>query len=165
MEKYVYLASQLPLLTFDREPAMSVTTFLEEGRKWLSPPDWKILNEVTINAVAAEKSDLMALRDYKNYEHALRTELVQYRRALRNREEYKPAVFSLTVLKEGNPLEIEKKLLRLRWQRIEELEFEHYADLEFLALYYLRLQILMRLQKFDKEVGKAKFKTIIEASL
>jgi len=165
MEKYVYLASQLPLLTFDKEPAMSVTAFLEEGRKWLSPMDWKILTEVSINAVTAEKSDLVALRDYRNYEHALRSELLHYRRALRNREEYKPALFALTVLKEGNPLEIEKKLLRLRWQRIEELEFGHYADLEFLALYYLRLQLLMRLQKFDKEVGKAKFKTIIEASL
>jgi len=125
----------------------------------------KTLNEVSINAVTAEKSDLTALRDYKNYEYALRSELVQYRRAQRTREEYKPALFSLIVLKEGNPLEAEKKLLRLRWQRIEELEFGHYADLEFLALYYLRLQILMRLQKFDKEVGKAKFKTIIEASL
>jgi hypothetical protein len=165
MEKYVYLASQLPLLTFDKEPAMPVTAFLEEGRKWLSPADWKTLNEVSINAVTTEKSDLTALRDYKNYEHALRSELLQYRRTLRSREDYKPALFPPTILKEGNPLEVEKKLLRLRWQRIEELEFGHYADLEFLTLYYLRLQILMRLQKFDREVGKAKFKTIIEASL
>jgi hypothetical protein len=165
MEEYVYLTSQLPLLTFDKEPAMSVTAFLEEGRKWLSPPDWKVLNEVSINAVIAEKSDPATLREYKNYEYALRSEQAQHRRALRNREEYKPVLFSPTIFKEGNPLEIEKKLLRWRWQRIEELEYGHYADLEFLALYYLRLQILVRLQQFDKEIGKAKFKTIIEASL
>lgn len=165
MEKYVYLTSQLPLLTFDKEPAMLMTTFLEEGHKWLSSPDWKILNEVSINAVATEKSDPLVLREYKNYEYALRSELVQYRQALRHREEYKPALFPPTVLREGNPLEIEKKLLRLRWQRIEELEFGHYADLEFLALYYLRLQILLRLQQFDKEAGKVKFKTIIETGL
>ena len=66
------------------------------------------------------------------------------------------------MLKEGNPLDVEKKLLQLRWHFIDELEFGHYSDVDFFILYYLKLQILQRLWQFDKERGKEKFLTYTE---
>ncbi len=162
MEKYVYFAAQLPLLFFDKETSFSTEEFLREGRKWLSDADLQILSAASLNKSQAEMIDPPVMREYKIYEHALRSELQQYRIARNKRQEYKPSLFPLSVLKEGNPLEVEKKLLRLRWQLIEELAFGHYADIEFLCLYYLRLQILDRLKKFDAEVGKEKFKTYTE---
>lgn len=162
MDKYIYFAAQLPLLVFDKEPALSIAQFLEEGRKWLSNGDFKMLSEVSINAVNPAKSDPAVLREYKLYEFALRNELVQYRQSLKARQEYKPGLFSPAVLKEGDPLEVEKKLLRLRWQLINELEFGHYSDIGFFILYYLKLQILERLRRFDKEQGKEKFLTYTE---
>jgi len=162
MDRYYYLAAQLPALYFDKEPLITVEIFLYEAQKWLSPGDLKILKEVNINTITVKISELPILREYIHYEYALRNELVQYRQALRNRQEYKPLSFPVSVLKEGNPLDVEKKLLQLRWQVINELEFGHYSDIEFLALYYLKLQILRRLQHFDKDTGKEKFKTFTE---
>ncbi len=162
MDRYYYLAAQLPVLYFDKEPLMTVERFLYEAQKWLSEGDLKALKEANINTITAKKSDLPILREFILYEYTLRNELVQYRQALRNRQEHKPLLFPVSVLKEGNPLDVEKKLLQLRWQVINELEFGHYSDIEFLALYYLKLQILRRLQYFDKDTGKEKFKTFTE---
>jgi len=162
MDRYYYLASQLPALYFDKEPLMTVERFLYETQKWLNKDDLKALQETNINTTTVKISDLPTLREYILYEYALRNELVQYRQALRNRQEHKPLLFPVSVLKEGNPLDVEKKLLKLRWQVINELEFGHYSDIEFLALYYLKLQILQRLQHFDKDTGKEKFKTFTE---
>ncbi|MCG2715141.1 MAG: DUF2764 domain-containing protein [Candidatus Marinimicrobia bacterium] len=162
MDRYYYLAAQLPALYFDKEPFMTVERFLYEAQKWLIKGDLKALKKANINTITVKKSDLPILKEYILYEFALRNELVQYRQALRNRQEHKPLLFPVSVLKEGNPLDVEKKLLRLRWQVINELEFGHYSDIEFLALYYLKLQILRRLQYFDKDTGKEKFKTFAE---
>ncbi|MDO9548242.1 MAG: DUF2764 family protein [Candidatus Marinimicrobia bacterium] len=162
MDKYIYFAAQLPLLVFDKEPALGIEKFLEEGRKWLSDSDLKLLSGVSINASDPAKPDPSVLREYKLYEYTLRNELLQYRQSLKAQQEHKPQLFSPMVLKEGNPLDVEKKLLQLRWQLIDELEFGHYSDMDFFVLYYLKLQILRRLQQFDKEKGKEKFLTYTE---
>ena len=162
MDKYIYFAAQLPLLVFDKEPAVTIDGFLTEGRKWLSDADYALLSAVSINSTEPTENDPAALREFKLYEKMLRDELVLYRQSLKTRQEHKPRLFAATVLKEGNPLDVEKKLLRLRWQLLSELEFGHYSDIEFLILYYLKLQILQRLQQFDKEKGKEKFLTYTE---
>ena len=162
MDKYIYFAAQLPLLVFDKEPALGIEKFLEEGQKWMNNNDYRLLSEVSINSSSPAKSDPTVLREYKLYEFMLRNELVQYRQSLKARQEHKPGLFSLTVLKEGNPLDVEKKLLQLRWHLINELEFGHYSDIDFFVLYYLKLQILQRLRQFDKERGKENFLTYTE---
>lgn len=162
MDKYIYYAAQLPMLVFDQEPAIGIGAFLTEGQKWMSSGDYQILTAVSINATAPQKDDLPVYRAYQRFEHALRRELLQYRQALKSRQEHKPHLFPPAVLKEGNPLEVEKKLLRLRWQLLDEMEFGHYSDMAFFILYHLKLQILARLSSFDKEKGKEKFLTYTE---
>lgn len=162
MDKYIYFAAQLPMLVFDKEPAIGIEAFLDEGQKWLSARDYQVLTATSINATNPQKHDIAVFREFKRYEYALRSELVQYRQSLQARQEHKPRLFPVAVLKEGNPLEVEKKLLRLRWRLLEELEFAHYSDMAFFILYYLKLQILARLRQFDKEKGKEKFLTYTE---
>jgi len=162
MDKYIYFAAQLPMLVFDKEPVTGIDAFLGEGQKWLSDSDYDLLSNVSINETESGKADPAALREYKLYEFVLRTELMQYRQSLKARQEHKPQLFSPMVLKEGNPLDVEKKLLLLRWNILGELEFGHYSDIEFFIIYYLKLQILQRLQQFDKEQGKDKFLTYTE---
>ena len=77
MDRYYYLAAQLPALYFDKEPLMTVERFLYEAQKWLSKRDLKALKEANINTITAQKSDLPNLREYILYEYALRSELVQ----------------------------------------------------------------------------------------
>lgn len=162
MDKYIYFAAQLPMLVFDKEPAIGIEAFLSEGQKWLSTRDYQVLTATTINATDPQKDDIPVFREFKRYEYALRSELVQYRQSLKSRQEHKPRLFPAAVLKEGNPLQVEKKLLHLRWRLLEELEFAHYSDIAFLIIYYLKLQILARLRQFDKEKGKEKFLTYTE---
>jgi len=162
MDKYIYFAAQLPLLVFDKEPALTINDFLEEGRKWLSDADYALLSAVSINSTEPTGNDPAALREFKLYEKMLRDELVLYRQSLKTRQEHKPRLFAPATLKEGNPLDVEKKILQLRWHLLSELEFGHYSDIEFLVLYYLKLQILQRLQRFDREKGKEKFLTYTE---
>ncbi|MDZ7822286.1 MAG: DUF2764 family protein [Candidatus Marinimicrobia bacterium] len=69
--------------------------------------------------------------------------------------------FRRRYVREGNPLETEINLMKYRWQWIGDHEFEHYSDLDFFVLYYLKLQILRRLSLFEKDVGAKAFREIV----
>ncbi|HCL00062.1 MAG TPA: hypothetical protein DHW42_08175 [Candidatus Marinimicrobia bacterium] len=165
MDKYYYFAAQLPMLEFDKDPLIRIETFLTEARKWMSASDFYLLNRVDFKNTEKTGSEPQPLKEFKQFEFQLRTELVLWRTALKQRQEYKTVLFPVTIIKEGNPLEVEKKLLLLRWNFIDELEFGHYSDITYFILYYLKLQILARLQRFNKEIGKENFQTYTEIGL
>jgi len=165
MDKYYYLVAQLPLLFFDKEPALSREDFLDEARKWLNRADYRLLARVNINDPQIGPEDHATLVQYKTFEIQLREELLNYRQARDENMEYKFTLFPANVVKEGNPLEVEKKLLRLRWEQLAALEFGHHFDLGFLIIYHLRLQIWQRLDSFDKEIGMQKFNQYTEVEL
>lgn len=165
MDKYYYLAAQLPVLRFDQDLPIEIDTFLSEAQKWLSPADYSLLSEVDINLTTVSPEDPLPLKSFKRFEHQLRTELSQWRKAYKQRLEYKPAVFPVALVKEGNPLEIEIRLLSLRWYFLSDLEFSHYSDLDFLILFHLKLQILHKRRYFDKKSGLEKFQTYTEIGL
>jgi hypothetical protein len=69
------------------------------------------------------------------------------------------------LVKDGNPLDIELKLIKYRWDWLEEREFGHYSDLDFFLLYYLKLQLLQRVATFKQEVGQEAFEALIKSKL
>lgn len=164
MDKYYYFISQLPTLYFDREPLISIPVFLEEAAKWLNRHDYEILIKVDLNKTSTERGGSAVWRDYRSFENGFRTDLAQWRELRRSGQEFKPSVFPLSLVKEGDPLEIEKKLLLFRWETIEEMEKDHHFDLAVLLLYYLKLQILHRLSLFHKEKGMEAFRNIVNAA-
>ena len=153
MDKYYYFVSQLPVLFFDKESYMTSEYFLQEAEKWLSTKDLEILSRVDMNDFSLDGKYSQVLLEYKEFEFSLRNDLALWRKAQRMGQEYKTLSFPVSVVKEGNPLDVEKKLLHLRWNFIEEKELEHHFDLELLILYFLKLQILERLFSFNKEKG------------
>ncbi len=162
MDKYYYFVSQLPVLKFNERPSIGKDYFLDEAKKWLSPKDLEIIVDLNINDFIFKKDDLTVLREYKYFERVLREELVLFRKnSYSNIDSKVLTVVSLSVL-EGNPLDVERKLLLLRWTFIEEKEQGHYFDLESLCLYFLKLQILERLFIFDKEKGTLVFDKLCE---
>ena len=165
MDKYYYTIAQLPLLFFDRVPEISSESFLEEAEKWLSPRDFAVLSQADYAALQTIKRGPGVLKRYIEFERNFRTELVHWRRAQRDGQDYKPRSFPPSLVKEGNPLEVERKLLRYRWDIINELEWDHHFDLDFLVLYYIKLQILERLSLFDKEKGLELFQKISKVSV
>jgi len=165
MDKYYYLAAQLPVLRFDQDLPIEIDAFLNEAQKWLPPTDYRLLKEANINTTAESVEDPPELKSFKRFENGLRTELSHWRKAYKQRLEYKPTAFPIALLKEGNPLEIEINLLSLRWDFLNDLEFGHYSDLDFLIIYLLKLQILLRRRSFDKMSGLEKFQTYTEIGL
>lgn len=165
MDKYYYMVSQLPLLYMERPSPMSIKEFMGEARKWLNPRDYAALARIDLFDTSVDEDGPRLWREYKRFEFDFRSDLSLWRKAHREGEEYKPESFPLSLVREGNPLEVEKKLLEHRWNFLEEKETEHHFDLEFLILYYLKLQILRRLSLFDSEKGMAAFQEISRVRL
>ena len=161
MDKYYYLVSQLPFLVFDSESTMTLEIFREEAEKWLTRRDLQILSRVHWKDVSGPQKGPRLWRQYQAFEKQFRNELGMWRRLRKDNQEYRPQIFSLSLVKEGNPLDVEKKLLQARWQYLEELEKEHDFDLSFLISYYLKLQILNHLNQFNKEEGMEIFENLI----
>jgi hypothetical protein len=154
------MIAQLPALVFDKPSYMTVSLFMEEAGKWMSRRDLKKMTSVELMDPTVSKNHSETIRRVQQFESRLRQELAEWRQAAKNGGEAKPESFPVSVLKEGNPLQVEKKLLHLRWQFIENMEPDHHFDLDFLMLYYLKLQILRKLSEYDKDKGMERFQQI-----
>lgn len=165
MDKYYYFASELPLLSFDKKTYVDKEWFLEEAKKWLSPCDFRVLYNADVNNYQLRKDDPQILQSYKVFEETLRQDLAFTRGLEQIKIKSEPSqIFSQQDL-EGTPLEVERRFLLLRWNFIEEKVQDHYFDLEFFILYFLKLQILERVFAFDKEKGTIVFDSLSEVKL
>ena len=114
-----------------------------------------------IDDTSDNKKDPPLWREYKKFELQFRSDLALWRESIREGEEIKTTCFPVSMVKEGNPLEVEKRLLVHRWHFLEGMEKEHHFDFGFLIIYFLKLQILQKLSVFNKEKGVEVFKDII----
>lgn len=165
MDKYYYVVAQLPLLAFDRETYMTTDMFLEEAEKWLSPSDYAILSHVRYDSTHVPNNAPRLLKQYVDWEYRFRTDLAQWRKAVKEGQDYKPEYFSASLVKENDPLEVEKALLKRRWSFIDEVEPDHHFDLEFLILYFFMLQILEQLALYQKEKGLEIFQKLSKVDI
>lgn len=161
MSKYYYFISELPFLKFNEKPFVTKDFFLEEARKWLSEKDFRILTGVNIDDFK-ERKDVDILGKYKKFEETLRQYIVKKRN---NKSIVKAFENISPELLEGNPLEVEIKLFKKRWHFIESLELDHFFDIGFLILYFLKLQILDKLFVFNKEKGLATLDYLCEVKV
>lgn len=165
MDKYYYFAAQLPFLKFGEHSFINRDYFLNEAEKWLSEKDYAVLFGVDINHFSPDKSAPAILAAYKTHEVDLRRQLAALRGAQGANGEYKISHDLQEALSGKNPLEAEREMLWLRWKFIEEIEADHYFDLEFLILYFLKIQIMQRLFSFDKEKGSKSFERLSAVDL
>jgi len=161
MDRFYYIISQLPMLFFEKESFMTIDIFLMEAKKWLSNRDYRVLSRILIDDTSVEKKDSHLWQEYKKFELRFRTDLALWRQSVHEGREIKMTGFPVSNVKDGNPLEVEKRLLAHRWHFLEEMEKEHHFDFGFLIIYFLKLQILQRLSLFNKEKGVEVFKDII----
>jgi len=164
MDKYFYLISQLPVLLFDKESFFNTDSFLEEAEKWMSKQDFLVLSQVSLLPSESMKIKFRLWEKVIGFEKLFQAELAAWRKARRLGQDFKPESFPLSLVKEGNPLDVEKKLLQWRWNFLDALEREHHFDLEFLVIYFLKLQILTKLSLFVKEKGMEIFKNLEETN-
>lgn len=165
MDKYYYLAAQLPLLKPDMDSPPTLRWFLEEARKWLSHTDYMNVASASIRHYEKSPSRTKSAIHFAAFEQKLRHELARFRKARKEDHEYRLQGFTQNLVKEGNPLEIEKKLILERWIFLDELEFGHYSDVDFLVITALKIQLMERLMAFDKDKGMETFDTVVAEAM
>ncbi|MCF7876871.1 MAG: DUF2764 domain-containing protein [Candidatus Omnitrophica bacterium] len=161
MDKYYYLIAQLPLLKFGEQTYLDKNLFLEEAKKWLSEEEFVKLKEAGIDDLE-KRGKTSFVKEYKEFELALRESLAAYRESKKNRQEYQAGPVLDKKLLQGNPLEVEKKLFLYRWQKVGHLSQGNIFNLEAVIAYFLKLQILEKVLSFDKEEGTKKFDSLTE---
>lgn len=165
MSNHYYFIAQLPSLIFGREAPITIEYFQAEADKWLSDREWKALNAVDIARFSLHGNDHAVVKKYLEYELRIRTDIAQWREARKSDLEYKPSTLPSSVLKEGTPLEVEVKLMELRWSFIDEMMRDMHFEFGYLILYYMKLQLLQRFFTFDREKGLEKFQKLYEVNV
>lgn len=165
---YYYTVASLPFLTFEGPLPFSYEAFLERCEPWMSPGDLVQLRlaRIDLEHAAVEGATHPMAKRWLAFENTLRNELVRIRARnldlspedyIRPEGGYDASIAGRVerAVEGASPLEAEIHLMRLRWEFLTDNEAGHYFDLTALMIYGLKLQLLERMGKFDKEKGEA----------
>lgn len=162
--KYYYLVASLPYLQLNEAPAISVEKFIFECEKWLTAGDMEQMLSADIRCSSGKCPGSGPLRKWKEFDDQIREELVLIREAKKRNEEYRGVRLLEEVMREDNALLMENALERIRWEYLEEEKSKHFFDINWLVLYYLELQILVRMGTFNKDKGESNFYELCEVN-
>ncbi len=173
MAVYYYFASTLPSLFTDNPGTVTFDDFLAEASRFLNKKDKAVIASVRLSVpdeIPPLAGASAVLSGYYRWEKTLRNELVRLRAQKLKRQpdpwfregepEWDAQRTASQVFASDNPLEAEVLLEKERWRFICQLETNQFFNLEFLAAYALKLQILDRLGRFKKELGEENFNNL-----
>jgi hypothetical protein len=172
LSQYYYTVASLPFLDFDSDPPMTEEEFIDICTKECSEKDFTLLQSISLTPPGSSGETNTVVDSFYTWERSLRNELVILRAK-------KKGVDPDAYIREGNedlgsvqtargalmsesPLAVEETLNKARWIYLDQLETGHYFDLEKLAVYKLKLEILENKAKTDKERGKEMYHTIMD---
>lgn len=158
---YIYLISSLPMLHFGIKPPFLFGKFLEICAGLIPQTDWELLKNVSVNGEYDYELKQPTLNCWYEFDSDLRNELVRLRASrrrvdpvkyLRRDGNYRLSIVHLAMNAQRSPslIEAEKMLDQGRWQKLEELSFGHYFDIDFLIIYALKLLILERWERINR---------------
>lgn len=170
MAQYYYLVASLPLLFYDSVRVPSRDEFLDTCSQHISSRDYRLLASASTSDLKPVTPSCRTLDLWREWETALRNELVRLRAKNRRAEaeaylvESPGIIDAQAVAREAfgqeSPLQAEDMLNRARWGYLDELEVGHYFDIEKILIYALRLQILERKALFDEQKGREMFEEV-----
>ncbi len=160
--KYYYLGASLPYVSFGDDPPFSREGFIAECEKWLSPADMQALLSADLHCREEKCEGIPLLRRWKSFDAALKAELARIRAAAKKGEGYKTSDILKNIMGKETPLLMERALEKLRWIFIEECSKQYFYDINALASYFLKVQILERLATFNKDEGEKFFYSLCE---
>lgn len=174
-KEYYYLATLLPSLVFGRKTPSPSGSFLELCREHLEPEKYDIIRKI-IKSEPFEEPAHRFLDEWLSWDISLRTALARMRtkRLQASKEGIKQGqssgdeefLFSdllKRIHNSQNPLSAEIILAKTKWDKIEDMEFCHYFDLEKIIAHALKLKIMERLDSFDQAKGMKKFEEISDS--
>jgi hypothetical protein len=146
------------MLHFGVKPPFTFKDFLTNCQGLIPDKDFEIISRCANESLWEQAVDQKTLKAWIAFEVGLRNELVKIRASRRKIEPagylrgggsddtalYHIAMNSHRIL---SLIESEKFLDQARWNRLDELAFSHYFDLDALIVYGLKLHILWRWEK------------------
>ncbi len=163
--KYYYLVASLPFLRLGRKPSITKEAFLYECRKWLTPDDMKFLLSADYAEGMPPRTENPMLKELWRMDYRLREDLAEIRKAQMRGEPPRVPERLRAVVDAEDPLKAEMELARIRWSILETRSNENFFDINWLVLYFLKVQMLRRLSTFDKEKGEAFFYKLCEVHI
>ncbi|MBN2344608.1 MAG: DUF2764 family protein [Deltaproteobacteria bacterium] len=158
---YEELFPLFPQLKWEMAECPEPEDFFEEARIWIPDDQVQWLEMIfrgKLNKINLHECEIVA--DLVEFDTQVKAEL-QLLRQNKSGTTILPSGF----IKENNPLEREEKLLRLRWEFIEEQKApEDDWGLRAVFMYMLQLTILIRRSSFIREDGAVKFAQLCNVS-
>ena len=162
---YYYLCASMPMLNFGTKPPMSNEEFIASSDGQLTDSDLEALKKSVLNPQSGIGRSQTVLKKWNDFEISLRNEIVISRaKKMRKdsadyiRGDYVPepglAVLITEAFAEGTPLELAKRMDLARWDKLEEIGGQHYFNLSFLIVYYLKLQLVNKWHNIITEKGE-----------
>lgn len=172
-KKYYYLAASLPYLSFDAEPPLSLEDFRDDCRRLMDPADFVVLEQFLEHPHQAEGFPDADLRKFRGFLKVFLNEQAMFRTQTREMDmesrdqdvsERDPYLHEQVVRasKASNPLEGEKILDEIVWERIDDLQAGHHFDLIWILLYGVKLTILRRYRVIEHPESREKFENILQ---
>lgn len=173
---HTYIISSLPFLQFGHKAPMAFERFLEICKDLVSHDEFLILKDsknITDGKIKDRVKAGSIMQVWHDFEFLLRNQLVNIRakRLHKNADKYLRGRFdtdpSFThkvgeIARQPQPLEVERSLDAMRWNKLEELCFGHYFDKEFLFIYGQKLLILNRWDKIHSANKQKLFDGLME---
>ena len=164
MSSLYYLMASLPMLKADGEMPFSYNEFLRLCQGNVGETRYQMLRELT---VASNEGPLVS--DWAKFYGVLNAELTYQRNQRLGRpcqiplEREDGAIRTVTAaMNEKNPLEAEKMLLALQFEKLDELVSSHHFDESELVGYALKLKLLERKTVFQHDSGRAELDRIAD---
>jgi uncharacterized protein DUF2764 len=162
MNKHYYLIASLPRLEFDQKSPFTREDFLSECDKWLSPGEMILIQGSERQPEDSGTETALAFKAWQAFDLQLRAHVAGTRRKTVRSGGREAHVLIKEALEKRNPLEREKALEMVRWKYLEGEEHKYPFDFNWIILFYLKLQILERLQKFNFSKGTETFDKLCE---
>ena len=172
MGSYYYFMAQLPFLVYEQKPPMSSGAFKELAETLMSEDDAALLGCLSLEPEAS--ADASAGCDFidgwREWESALRLNLAKHRANSIKRDVFTveppfiPADAVSAAAKaltgEGNPLDAEIFLDKMRWNVIDALAGGEYFSRNQAFAYFLKLLLLERREAFNTGRGFSEYKSL-----
>ena len=165
---YPFFCASLPTLLPGVPPELSVEDFDASAQEYLSAADFAALMSIDSKNPAEYSVEiyrkLREFQDYLKWKIALlRSERLKRSDRFTPPDEFFGEVdFAIPILAAAEPVEREKLLDALIFQKLDELEIFHEMDLTALCIYRLKLGILQKYAKWNEINGKNNFEAALE---
>lgn len=169
MNGYYYLMTSLPPLSFKEGVPLPFTrdSFLEKIDGFVPEGDKKCIEDL-LDGKVVKKSGVSA---YSSLYADIQEAILYYRKKRLGDSDkiQKPSVdasileMAEKAVSNENPYDAEMDVLSIYEKALDGLAAFHYADFMALAVYALKLKLLLRKNSFDKEKGESEVKKIFSS--